>query len=91
MTNIHIINELNNNSIFNTTGKKKQLPDSIIDTKNDIGRIPGLYKNEDTYRPYTIYGNPGKFSPFFGSSDNFDYFFLVFFVDNLGLASGLAV
>lgn len=67
-----MINELNNNSIFPANGKKKQLPDSIIDTKNDIGRIPGLYKNDDTYRPYTIYGNSGEFSPHFsfGSSDD---------------------
>jgi hypothetical protein len=57
-----MINELNNNSIFPAKGKKKQLPDSVIDTKTDIGRIPGLYKNDDGYRPYTIYGNPGEFS-----------------------------
>lgn len=64
MTNIHMINELNNNSIFLDNGKKKQLPDSIIDTKNDIGRIPGLYKSDDAYRPYTIYRNPGESPPF---------------------------
>jgi hypothetical protein len=63
MTNIHMINELNNNSIFPANGKKKQLADSIIDTKNDIGRIAGLYKNDDSYRPYTIYGNSGEFCP----------------------------
>lgn len=57
-----MINELNNNSIFPAKGKKTQLPDSIVDTKTDIGRIPGLYKNDDGYRPYTIYGNPGEFS-----------------------------
>lgn len=56
-----MINELNNNSIFTATGKKKQLPDSVIDSKADIGRIAGLYKNDDGYRPYTIYGKPGKF------------------------------
>lgn len=53
-----MINELNNNSIFpSATGKKKQLPDSIINSKTDIGRIPGLYRNDDIY---TIYS--GKFS-----------------------------
>ena len=56
MTNINMINELNNNSIFPAAnGKKKQLPDSIINSKTDIGRIPGLYKNDDGFRPYTIY------------------------------------
>lgn len=63
MTNIHMINELNNNSIFPANGKNKQLPDSVIDSKTDIGRIPGLYKSDDGYRPYTIYGNSGEFSP----------------------------
>lgn len=62
MTNINIINELNNNSIFPANEKKKQLPDSIIDTKNDIGRVPGSYKNDDEDRPYTIYGKAGEFS-----------------------------
>lgn len=63
MTNIHMINELNNNTIFAGNAKKKiQLPDSVVDTRNDIGRIPGLYKNDDGYRPYTIYGNAGEFS-----------------------------
>lgn len=63
MTNIHMINELNNNSIFPINGKyqKNCLPDSIIDTKTDIGRISGLYRTDDNYRPYTIYGNSGKF------------------------------
>lgn len=61
MTNIHVINELNNNSIFPASNKKKQLPDSIINAKTDVGRIPGLYKNDDGYRPYTIYKNPGEF------------------------------
>lgn len=62
MTNINMINELNNNSIFPAAnGKKKQLPDSIINSKTDIGRIPGLYKNDDGYRPYTIYS--GEFCP----------------------------
>lgn len=61
MTNINMINELNNNSIFPANAKKKQLSDSIIDSKKDIGGIPGLYKNDDGYRPYTIYGNPGEF------------------------------
>lgn len=60
MTNIHVINELNNNSIFPANNKKKQLPDSIINAKTDVGRIPGLYKNDDGYRPYTIYKNPGE-------------------------------
>lgn len=60
MTNIHMINELNNNSIF-TIGKKKILPDSVIDSKTDIGRIAGMYKNDDGYRPYTIYGQSGEF------------------------------
>lgn len=69
MTNIHMINELNNNSIFPANGKKKQLPDSIIDTKTDIGRIPGLYKNDDGYRPYTIY--TGESCPRFFSSFGF--------------------
>lgn len=63
MTNIHMINELNNNSIFPANGKKKQMPDAAVDTKNDTGRIPGLYKSDDGYRPYTIYGNSGEFSP----------------------------
>lgn len=59
MTNIHMINELNNNTIFAGNGKKKiQLPDSVVDTRNDIGRIPGHYKNDDIY---TIYGNSGEF------------------------------
>jgi hypothetical protein len=63
MTNINMINELNNNSIFPAAnGKKKQLPDSVINSKTDIGRIPGLYKNDDGYRPYTIYS--GEFCPF---------------------------
>lgn len=60
-----MINELNNNTIFADNAKKKiQLPDSVLDTRNDIGRIPGHYKNDDVYRPYTIYGNSGEFSPF---------------------------
>lgn len=64
MINIHMINELNNNTIFaGNTKKKIQLPDSIVDTKKDIGTIPGLYKTDDDYRPYTIYGNSGEFSP----------------------------
>lgn len=63
MTNINMINELNNNSIFPAAnGKKKQLPDSIINSKTDIGRISGLYKNDDGYRPYTIYS--GEFCPY---------------------------
>ncbi|XP_070508132.1 solute carrier family 41 member 1 isoform X2 [Chironomus tepperi] len=58
MTNIHMINELNNNTIFAGNGKKKvQLPDSVVDNRKDIGRIPGLYKNDDNI--FTIYGNPG--------------------------------
>lgn len=59
MTNIHMINELNNNTIFAGNGKKKvQLPDSIVDNRKDIGRIPGLYKNDDNI--FTIYGNSGE-------------------------------
>lgn len=61
MTNIHMINELNNNFIFAANGKKKQLPDSVIDSKTDIGRIAGLYKRDDG-KPFTIFGNPGEFS-----------------------------
>lgn len=62
MTNIHMINELNNNTIFAGNAKKKiQLPDTVVDTRNEIGSIPGLYKNDDGYRPYTIYGNTGEF------------------------------
>ncbi|KAG5681517.1 hypothetical protein PVAND_010943 [Polypedilum vanderplanki] len=54
MTNIHMINELNNNNTIFAGGKKKiQLPDSVVDTKKDVGRLPGLYKNDDTI--YTIY------------------------------------
>lgn len=60
MTNIHMINELNNNTIFANGKKKIQLPDSVVDIKNDIGTIPGLYKNDDNV--YTIYGNSGEFS-----------------------------
>ncbi|CRK91288.1 CLUMA_CG004966, isoform A [Clunio marinus] len=60
MTNINMINELNNNSIFNGNSKKKELPDSIIDAKTDTGSIPGQYKSDDKYEPYTIYGNPGN-------------------------------
>lgn len=76
-----MINELNNNNIFPTAnGKKKQLPDSIIDTKNDIGRIPGLYKNDDGYRPYTIYKNPGEFAaPFCFHPQLLIDFCLIFF------------
>lgn len=60
MTNIHMINEFNNNTIFAGNGKKKaQLPDSIVDNRKDIGRIPGLYKNDDNI--FTIYGNAGEF------------------------------
>lgn len=59
MTNIHMINELNNNTIFAGNGKKKvQLPDSVVDNRKDIGRIPGLYKNDDNI--FTIYGNSGE-------------------------------
>lgn len=62
MTNIHMINELNNNTIFAGNAKKKiQLSDAIVDTRNDTGSIPGLYKIDDGYRPYTIYGNAGEF------------------------------
>jgi hypothetical protein len=59
-----MINELNNNTIFAGNAKKKiQLPDSVVDTRKDIGTIPGLYKTDDDgYRPYTIYGNSGEFS-----------------------------
>lgn len=65
MTNIHMINELNNNAIFPAQGKKTQLPDSVINTKTDIGRAAGLYKNDDGYRPYTIYSGEfgGHFDP----------------------------
>jgi hypothetical protein len=57
MTNIHMINELNNNSIFPAKGKKKQLPDNVINSKTDIGGVAGLYgkSDDDGYRPYTIY------------------------------------
>lgn len=80
MTNIHMINELNNNSIFPAAGKKKQLPDSVIDTKTDIGRIPGLYKNDDGYRPYTIYVRSGEFSLqlFFRIKFRFEFLLLGF-------------
>lgn len=80
MTNIHMINELNNNSIFPANGKKKQLPDSVIDTKTDIGRIPGLYKNDDGYRPYTIYVRSGEFSLqlFFRIKFRFEFLLLGF-------------
>lgn len=58
-----MINEFNNNTIFAGNAKKKmQLPDSVVDTKKDIGTIPGLYRTDDGYRPYTIYGNSGEFS-----------------------------
>lgn len=63
MTNIHMINELNNNTVFAGNAKKKiQLPDTVVDTRNDIGSVPGHYKNDDGYRPYTIYGKTGEFS-----------------------------
>jgi hypothetical protein len=56
-----MINELNNNTIFAGNGKKKvQLPDSVVDNRKDIGRIPGLYKNDDNI--FTIYGNAGEFT-----------------------------
>lgn len=61
MTNIHNISELNNNSIFLGNGNKQQLPDSIIDSKTDIGTVQGLYKNDDG--PFTIYKNPGECPP----------------------------
>ncbi len=60
MTNMSIINEVNNNTIFAISGKKQQLGDGIIDTRVDIQSIPGYYKTDDTYRPYTFYGN-GEF------------------------------
>lgn len=62
MTNIHMINELNNNSLFPAKGKKTQLPDSVVNTKTDIGRAAGLYKNDDGYRPYTIYSGEFRVS-----------------------------
>lgn len=63
MTNIHMINELNNNTVFAGNAKKKiQLPDTVVDTRNDIGGVPGHYKNDDGFRPYTIYGKTGEFS-----------------------------
>jgi hypothetical protein len=69
-----MINELNNNSIFAGNGKKKiQLPDSVLG-KNDVGRIPGMYKNGDTI--YTIYGSSGEFS----SSSTNTIFSLLFYL-----------
>lgn len=64
MTNIHMINELNNNTVFANGNKKRiQLPDSVVD-RNDIGRLQGLYKNGDNI--YTIYtGASGEFSQHF--------------------------
>ena len=58
-----MINELNNNSIFPNNGnaKRRQLGDSIIDTRVDTRGLPGYYKNDDKYKPFTIYGNCGKF------------------------------
>lgn len=43
------------NSIFSANGINKQLPDSVIDNKIDIGRIPGLYKIDDEFHENTIY------------------------------------
>lgn len=79
MTNIHMINELNNNSIFPAKGSKNQLPDSVIDAKRDIGRVPGLYKADDSFRPYTIYGNRGEFASSFSSSNFGSWFSLLDF------------
>ncbi|CAO1412600.1 unnamed protein product [Diamesa hyperborea] len=61
MTNMNMINELNNNTIFpiNGNAKRRQLGDSIIDTRVDTRGLPGYYKNDDNYKPYTIYGNSG--------------------------------
>lgn len=80
MTNIHMINELNNNTIFAGNGKKKvQLPDSVVDNRKDIGRIPGLYKNDDNI--FTIYGNsgelPSKFSIPFCATSSLLFFYLL--------------
>lgn len=79
MTNITMINEFNNNTIFAGNAKKKiQLPDSVVDTKKDIGTIPGLYRTDDGYRPYTIYGNSGEFSLLSLSTHTFSLYPLLF-------------
>lgn len=72
---MNMINELNNNTIFpiNGNAKRRQLGDSIIDTRVDTRGLPGYYKNDDSYKPYTIYGNSGEFSFTF-------YYFYNFFL-----------
>ena len=70
MTNMNIINEPNNNSIIIIKNNNKQLGDSQVDIKG----LPGYYKTEERYRPYTIFGSGELFYFIFGAK----YFFKTF-------------
>lgn len=59
---MNIINEPNNNSIIIIKNNNKQLGDSIVDNQVDIRGLPGYYKTDENYRPYTIFGGELNFS-----------------------------